>query len=416
MLKICIIMGGVMPVPAVCGGAIETLVTSIVKKYSSKDGFQLTVCSVYHPEAVKAAEQYPEVRFFWTHTRSIKKMFMHAIFLGVRAISGKCFRPLQRHYNEIAKLFENESFDLIIAEGGDTQAITDIAKGYRREQFVNHIHIHYLPPENIAKNYGHMIGVSEFVTKEYLNACTHPVKAHTLKNAIDRDKFNKEVTEDEKKEIRKKLGLAEEDFVILFVGRIMQIKGVRELIEAVIGLKDKHVKLMIMGSANSGKRAFSSYERKVKKIAQENSDRIIFTGYVDNSQVYKYAAAADVQCVPTLAEEAAGLVILEAMTEGLPLIVTKSGGVTEYIDDTTALIVERDGIAENLKNAICYLKDNPELRNQMSKNAKIQSKKYGEETYYKNFVKTVYEIIEENKIGEKGNMNSRIYNFPEESV
>ena len=156
---------------------------------------------------------------------------------------------------------------------------------------------------------------------------------------------------------------------------------------------------MIMGSANSGKKAFSSYERKVKKIAQENSDRIIFTGYVDNSQVYKYAAAADVQCVPTLAEEAAGLVILEAMTEGLPLIVTKSGGVTEYIDDTVALIIERDGIAENLKNAICYLKDNPELRNQMSKNAKIQSKKYGEETYYKNFVKTVYEIIEENAIG-----------------
>ena len=36
MCKICVVMGGVMPVPAVCGGAIETLVTSIVKKYSSK--------------------------------------------------------------------------------------------------------------------------------------------------------------------------------------------------------------------------------------------------------------------------------------------------------------------------------------------------------------------------------------------
>ena len=175
----------------------------------------------------------------------------------------------------------------------------------------------------------------------------------------------------------------------------MQIKGVRELIEAVIGLKDKHIKLMIIGSANFGKTAFSPYAIKVKNLAEENRERIIFTGYVDNSEVYKYAAAADVQCVPTLAEEAAGLVILEAMTEGLPLIVTKSGGVTEYIDDTTALIVERDGIVENLKNAICYLKDNPELRNQMSKNAKIQSKKYGEETYYKNFVKMLDEIIGE---------------------
>ena len=38
MRKICMIMGGVMPVPAVCGGAIETLVTSIAKKYSSEEG------------------------------------------------------------------------------------------------------------------------------------------------------------------------------------------------------------------------------------------------------------------------------------------------------------------------------------------------------------------------------------------
>ena len=37
MRKICVIMGGVLPVPAVCGGAIETLVTSIAKKYKMED-------------------------------------------------------------------------------------------------------------------------------------------------------------------------------------------------------------------------------------------------------------------------------------------------------------------------------------------------------------------------------------------
>lgn len=397
MLKICIIMGGVMPVPAVCGGAIETLVTSIVKKHSSEDGFRLMVCSVWHPDAVKTAMKYPDVKFFWTHTRRIKYLFMHAIFLIVRMITGKSIRPLQRHYNEIAKLFREESFDLIIAEGGDTQAIIDIAKGYRREQFVNHIHIHYLPPENIAENYGHMIGVSEFVTNEYMKACKAPVKAHTLKNAIDTDKFNKEVTQKEREALREKLGLSKEDFVILFVGRIMEIKGVLELMKAVIGLKDKQIKLMIMGSANSGKRAFSSYERQVKRLALKNKDRIIFTGYVDNSEVYKYAAAADVQCLPTLTQEAAPLVILEAMAEGLPLIVTKSGGVTEYIDDSTALIIEKENVTENLKKAICYMKDHHEVRKQMSENAKAKSEKYNEETYYKNFVKMVYDIAEENR-------------------
>lgn len=397
MRKICVIMGGVMPVPAVCGGAIETLVTSIAKKYSIKDGFQLTICSVYHPEAVKAASQYPDVRFFWTHTRNIKYMFMHAIFIGVRMITGKCIRPLQRHYNEIAELFQKERFDFIIAEGGDTQAIIDIAKDYNRDQFANHIHIHYLPPKNIVENYGHIIGVSKFVIEEYLKVCKTSVKAHLLKNAIDVERFSRNVSEAQKRSIRNKLGLSEQDFVILYVGRIMEIKGVLELIQAVIGLEDPQIKLLIMGSANSGKWAFSSYERKVKKLSEQNKDRIIFTGYVDNTEVYQYASVADVQCVPTLVEEAAGLVLLEAMAEGLPLIVTKSGGVTEYVDKDTALLIERENIVENLKKAICYMKEYPDVRKRMSGNAKIRSKSYDEAIYYENFVEIIDRIIDANR-------------------
>lgn len=397
MLNICVIMGGVMPVPAVCGGAVETLVTSIVKKYSADDDFKLTVCSVYHPDAVKEAKKYPDVEFFWTHTRSVKNLFLHAIFLGVRMITAKSIRHLQRHYNEIAKLFEKERFDIIIAEGGDTQAIVDIAKGYRREQFANHVHIHYLPPENIAKNYGHMIGVSDFVTNEYIKACKSPVVAHTLKNAIDTSKFNKEVTSEERQIIREKLGLSADDFVILYVGRIMQIKGVLELIQALTSIEDKKIKLMLMGSANSGKRAFSPYEQKVKKLVNKNKDRIVFTGYVENSEVYKYAAAADVQCLPTLTNEAAPLVILEAMAEGMPLIVTKSGGVTEYIDEKTAMIIEKENVVDNLLNAILYMKEHPEFRREMSENAKAVSEKYCEEYYYANFVKLIHEIWESNR-------------------
>ena len=104
-----------------------------------------------------------------------------------------------------------------------------------------------------------------------------------------------------------------------------------------------------MGSANAGKRSFSAYERKVRKLSAQNKNRIIFTGYVDNSEVYQYASVADVQCMPTLIEEAAPLVLLEAMAEGLPLIATKSGGAMEYIDNSTALVIERENIAENLK-------------------------------------------------------------------
>lgn len=403
MYQIGIIMGGVMPVPAVCGGAIETLITSVVKRYAKEDGLQLTVFSVYHKDAAKAAKKYPEVRFVWTHTNTFWNLAKHAVFMAVRALCGKTIRVLQRHYNEIAPVITSEKFDLLIVEGGDEQAVIDIAKGYRREQLVFHAHIHYIPNGEIVKGFGHMIGVSEFVTREYLNACKIPVKAHILKNAIDTEKFNKEITPAERKAFREKLGLSQEDFVILYVGRIIPIKGVLELMETVIGLTDQHIKLLITGSANFGKRAFSPYAIKVRRLAKENRDRILFTGYVDNSEIYQYAAAADVQCMPSLWQEAAGLVALEAMAEGLPLIVTKSGGVTEYVDDSTAVIIEKENIRENLKKAICDMREHPEVRAQMSKKQKIQSEKYGEAAYYKNFVKTVYDIIEQNRETANGN-------------
>ena len=401
MYNIGIIMGGVMPVPAVCGGAIETLITSIVKKYSKEDGLRLTIFSVYHKDAVEAAKKYPDVRFVWTHTNTFWNLSKHAVFLAVRELTGKTIRVLQRHYNEIAPVIQNEKFDLLIVEGGDEQAVIDIAKGYTREQLVFHAHIHYTPSEAVVKGFGHMIGVSEFVVREYERACKIPVDTHVLKNAIDVKRFSRDVSEEQKRDIRNKLGLSEKDFVVLFVGRIMEIKGVLELMQAVTSLRDQHIKLLITGSANFGKWAFSSYEKKVKKLAEQNKDRIIFTGYVDNAEVYRYASVANVQCVPTLIEEAAPLVVLEAMAEGLPLVVTKSGGVVEYVDDSIALTIGKENVVEELRRAICYMKEHPEVRKQMSENAKMNSKKYNEAVYYKDFVETVFKIMYETVLNRK---------------
>lgn len=394
MYNIGIIMGGVMPVPAVCGGAIETLITSIVKKYSRKDGFRLTIFSVYHKEAVESAKKYPEVRFVWTHTNTFWNLSKHAVFMAVRALTGKTIRVLQRHYNEIAPVIQKEKFDLLIVEGGDEQAVIDIAKGYRREQLVFHAHIHFIPSEKTVKGFGHMIGVSQFVVNEYEKACKIPVKTYVLKNAIDVEKFSKKVSEEERDKLRKNLGIRKDDFVVLYVGRLIQVKGILELMQSVLSINDNHVKLLCIGSANFGKFAFSRYERKVRKLSEKNKHRIIFTGYVDNGEIYKYASMADVQCVPSLWEEAAGLVVIEAMAERLPLIITRSGGAVEYVDDNAALIIERENIVENLRNAILYMQNHPEVLERMSDCGQVQCMKYDKTNYYKSFVQLINEIEE----------------------
>ena len=189
MYNIGIIMGGVMPVPAVCGGAIETLIESVAKQHSKNDKFRLTIFSVYHKKAVEAAKRYPDVRFVWTHTNTFWNLYKHAVFMAVRQLTGKTIRVLQRHYNEIAPVIQSEKFDLLIVEGGDEKAVLDIAKDYRREQLVFHAHVHFIPKEETVNGYGHMIGVSEFVVREYEKACQMPVHTHLLKNAIDTSTF-----------------------------------------------------------------------------------------------------------------------------------------------------------------------------------------------------------------------------------
>ena len=83
------------------------------------------------------------------------------------------------------------------------------------------------------------------------------------------------------------------------------------------------------------------------------------------------------------------------MAEGLPLIITRSGGMIEYIDESTSLIIDRENIVEQLKESILYMKDHPEIRKQMSENAKKRSIQYDEPMYYHNFVKVINEMAGE---------------------
>ena len=89
---------------------------------------------------------------------------------------------------------------------------------------------------------------------------------------------------------------------------------------------------------------------------------------------------------------------MEAMAEGLPSIVTQSGGVTEYIDESTSLIIDRKNIVKNLKESILYMKEHPEVRKQMSENARKKSIQYDEQMYYQNFVKVINDIMKENGV------------------
>ena len=75
---------------------------------------------------------------------------------------------------------------------------------------------------------------------------------------------------------------------------------------------------------------------------------------------------ADISVIPSLCEDAAPLVAVEAMASGLPLIVTKSGGIPEYVSRKCALILEKDNqlipnLQKSLKLTLVLLNSNTSL-------------------------------------------------------
>ena len=75
-------------------------------------------------------------------------------------------------------------------------------------------------------------------------------------------------------------------------------------------------------------------------------NQVIHVGYINNDELYKYYQIADMQAVPSMWEEAAGLVAIEGMASGLPLVVTRSGGMVEYVDEKCALTVDKEKNAD----------------------------------------------------------------------
>ena len=398
-LQVCLILPDVFPVPATGGGAVETLISNLIEMNKKDRNIQITVCSIYDDKAaciVRENNNYENVKFYWTHPQKAFYKVRHFFFRVIRKLFKFRIVPWQAHYSEIASLIKQENFDLLIAEAGDYKAVLDISrKYYKSSQLALHLHGHDLPDRVIASGYGVLLGVSNYVIDEYVKWCKEQPKTYLLRNCIEISKFDKPIKKGEREVFRKKIGLEQEDFVVLYVGRIHEEKGVLELMEAVTGIIDKTVKLLIVGSPYFTLAVKSPYLKKVIDFASTYKDRIKITGYIPNDELYRYYQIADIQCVPSIVEEAAGLVAIEGMAAGLPLIVTNSGGLVEYVTDKTAVVVRRENLIENLREAINELRSDERIRTEMSIEAKEHVKEYNMEKYYDNFVEIVRDVLKE---------------------
>ena len=150
---------------------------------------------------------------------------------------------------------------------------------------------------------------------------------------------------------------------ILFVGRLHPLKGVNYLIEAMSAIirKNPKVKLLLVGDGEERQNLGNLV------IDQGLSKCVTFIGQIPNEKVSQYMAASDVFVLPSLSE-GFGVVNLEAMACGLPIVATNVGGIPEIVKDgENGFLVEPENSVE-IAEKVLMLLENDDLRRQISQN------------------------------------------------
>ena len=156
------------------------------------------------------------------------------------------------------------------------------------------------------------------------------------------------------REARKRVGLPMKARLILFVGRFVAVKGIERLMEAVSMLHTpEDVRLLLVG----GDGAASSSTLKLRALSRRMgiSRKVIFPGRIDHAALVDYYNAADVVAVPSY-YESFGLVVLEALACGTPVVATPVGVVPSVLRAGENGIVVQDqtaaGIADSLSRVL----------------------------------------------------------------
>lgn len=151
--------------------------------------------------------------------------------------------------------------------------------------------------------------------------------------------------------------------IILYVGRLIPMKGVHHLLEAmprIIG-ELPNALLLVVGSAYYGSNRLTPYVQRLHRMGAKLKQHVHFNPFVSHEEIDEWFRLADVLVVPSTNKEAFGLVNVEAMASGVPVIATRAGGMIEIVEDgVTGRMLQLSSLGTELAPAVTSLLHNEE--------------------------------------------------------
>ena len=213
----------------------------------------------------------------------------------------------------------------------------------------------------------HLLAVSDDVRKDFERQMRFS-SIQVIPNYIDVDAFRGRLEQSDREAVREKWGLRENDVMVLHVGRLHPQKGQDTLIDAFARARRERPDLIL----------FFLGEGKLRETLKQRVESAGLAAAVrfENSSrdVTPYYRAADLFAFPSR-YEAFGIVLLEAMTAGLPIVASRVGGIPEVTGEGTALLVPVGDVGA-LSDAILSLAADPVWRSSVGAAGRERAKAF----------------------------------------
>lgn len=360
-MKIAILTSGILPVPAVQGGAAENLVDYYLEYNDQHQLHDITVFSVYHPDVKKSPALKSHSNHYIYINRHSKWSRLKAKLYGKLHPKEYYHYQLEFFFEQAYKKLRKQHYDLIILENRPGFALK--LRKRLNIPIISHIHTDTINSESpqakalIKANDG-FICVSEFI-KSRIMSVGLSTKAVVVYNGLDDQKFSN--NNHNASISRNRFGFNDKDFIVIYTGRIVPKKGVKELVEAIQLLNNEpSIKLLVVGGDNYGDSVSSNpYLDELHDMGRQMNGKVHFTGFVPYEQLPSYLRLADVVVVPSRINDALPTSCIEATAMGLPVIGTNDGGLPETLIGQKHIIINKDGdLPRQIAKAILIIRDN----------------------------------------------------------
>ena len=215
-----------------------------------------------------------------------------------------------------------------------------------------------------------------------------PDKVSVIPPGVDLDFFRPK----DKETARRELDLEEYKRVLLFAGRLQPFKGLDLLLHAMTYLPNHGFTRLLVVGGNAGKGdELAKMNSLVKELGISNM--VGFVGAVEHKNMSKFYNAADICVIPSY-HESFGMVALEALASGTPVVASRVGGLATIVKDGETGYLFEERSPETLATYLCLLMSENEIRNSMAKAARQSVMKYNWSSTARRLFRVYQELLD----------------------